>query len=75
MSSSKPRFEQVPLQFVKKLLEKQTEVKQKESSKDQIFEPPTKKTEPYTLPQLLRERCRSELGGQNRQIAGAMAKH
>ena len=46
MSNSKPRFEQVPLEVVKKLLEKKTEDTQKESSKDVIFEPPTKKTEP-----------------------------
>jgi hypothetical protein len=65
MNSSKTRFEQVPLEVVKKILEKQTDGKQKESSKDVIFEPPAKKTEPYTLPQLLRERCRSEWGGQN----------
>ena len=75
MSTSKPRFEQVPLEVVKKLLEKQKDGEQKESSKDGIFEPPAKKTEPYTLPQLLRERCRSELGTQNKQIAEAMAKH
>jgi hypothetical protein len=62
MSTSKTRFEQVPLEVVKKLLEKQTDGKQKESSKNEIFEPPAKKTEPYTLPQLLRERCRSEFG-------------
>lgn len=50
------RFEQVPLEFVKKLLEKQSDDKQKESSVVVIFEPPAKKTEPYTLPQLWRER-------------------
>ena len=63
MSNSKPPFEQVPLEVVKKLLEKKkTEDKQRESSKDVIFEPPTKKTEPYTLPLLLRARGGSELG-------------
>jgi hypothetical protein len=75
MSNSKPRFEQVPLEVVKKLLEKKTEDKKRESSNDVIFEPPTKKTEPYTLPQLLRERCRSELGGQNKQIDLAVVQH
>jgi len=62
MSNSKLRFEQVPLEVVKKLLEKKTEDRQKESSKDVIFEPPAKKTEPYTLPLLLRARGGSELG-------------
>ena len=62
MSNSKPRFEQVPLEVVKKLLEKKTEDKKRESSNDVIFEPPTKKTEPYTLPLLLRARGESELG-------------
>ena len=75
MSNSKPRFEQVPLEVVKKLLEKKTEDKPKQSSKDVIFEPPAKKTEPYTLPLLLRAGGGSELGGQNKQIVGAMAKH
>src|SRR5438552_402427 len=55
MSTSKPRFEQVPLEVVKKLLEKKTsDGLQKESSKVVVFEPRAKKTEPYTLPQLLR---------------------
>jgi hypothetical protein len=62
MSNLKPRFEQVPLEVVKKLLEEKMEDKQKESSKDVIFERPAKKTEPYTLPQLLRDGCRSGLG-------------
>jgi hypothetical protein len=43
MSNSKPRFEQVPLEVVKKLLEKKTEDTQRESSKDVIFEPPAKR--------------------------------
>ena len=60
MSNSKPRFEQVPLEVVKKLLEKKTEDKPKQSSKDVMFEPPA--TEPYTLPLLLRARGGSELG-------------
>jgi hypothetical protein len=62
MSNSKPRFEQVPLEVVKKLLEEKTEDKQKESAKVLIFESPAKKTEAYTLPQLLRGGSRSELG-------------
>ncbi len=52
MSTPKKRFEQVPLEVVKKILETQTDGKQKESSKVVIFEPPAKKTEPCTLPQL-----------------------
>jgi two-component system sensor histidine kinase UhpB len=54
--SSKMRFEQVPLAFVKKLLEKQTDDKQKKSPIVVVFEPPTKKTKPYTLPQLRKEK-------------------
>lgn len=75
MSSSKTRFEQVPLEVVKKILEKQTDGKQKESSKDEIFKRPAKKTEPYTLPQLLRDRCRSQSGGENQPIDPAAVQH
>ena len=50
------RFEQVPLEFVKKLLEKQGDDKQKKSPTVVVFEPSAKKTEPHTLPQLWRER-------------------
>src|ERR1700736_2996409 len=62
--SLKMRFEQVPLEFVKKLLEKQADGKQKESSMVVVFKSAAKKTEPYTLPQLRRERrIPSESGG------------
>jgi hypothetical protein len=54
--SLRMRFEQVPLEVVKKLLENQINGKAEESSKVVIFEPAAKKTEPYTLPQIWRER-------------------
>src|SRR5256885_11662080 len=63
--SLKMRFEQVPLEFVKKLLEKQADDKQKESSVVVIFEPAAKKTEPYTLPQLRKERQNPSESGRN----------